>query len=306
MLMRRSRIVTLFVALLMAVAVPATAQAQSYPDVIQLPGGYFPEGIAVGDGSTAYVGSLVDGAIWKGDLRTGEGSVLVPGVEGRLAVGMDYDRSTGNLFVAGGPGGNAHVYDGASGDSVAVVDLGSSGFVNDVIVTKDAAYFTDSFAPQFYVLPLDHNGAIAGAPVTVPLTGDFQFEPGQFNANGIEASQSGATLIVVNSFFGEIYTVDPVSGVADAVDLGGAVVNGDGLVLVGRTLYAVEGGKNQITEIALAPDFSSGVVVAALVSDAFDVPTTAAKFGNSLYAVNAKFGTPPLPTTPYEIVRVDR
>lgn len=84
------------------------------------------------------------------------------------------------------------------------------------------------------------------------------------------------------------------------------MVNGDGLVLLSRTLYAVEGGKNQITEIALAPDLSSGVVVDALISPAFDVPTTAAKIGDSLYAVNAKFATPPLPTTPYEIVRVTR
>ena len=304
--MRRSRIVTLFLALLMAAAVPAAARSASYPEVIALPGGFFPEGIVIGDGNTAYVGSLVDGAIWKGDLRTGVGTILVPGVAGRLAVGMDLDRSTGNLFVAGGPDGNGYVYDATSGDSVAVVDLVPFGFVNDVIVTKDAAYFTDSFAPQLYVLPLNRNGEIAGPPVTVPLSGDFQFEPGQFNANGIEASQSGETLIVVNSFFGEIYTVDPATGVAAAIDLGGAVVNGDGLVLAGRTLYAVEGGKNQITEIALSPDLGSGAVVDALVSDTFDVPTTAARFGNRLYAVNAKFGTPPLPTTPYEIVRVDR
>ena len=84
------------------------------------------------------------------------------------------------------------------------------------------------------------------------------------------------------------------------------MVNGDGLVLIGRTLYAVEGGKNQITEIRLSNDLREGRVVDALTSPAFDVPTTAAQFGRSLFAVNAKFNTPPLPTTPYEIVRVDR
>jgi hypothetical protein len=47
-------------------------------------------------------------------------------------------------------------------------------------------------------------------------------------------------------------------------------------------------------------------VTDALTNPAFDVPTTAARFGSSLYAVNAKFGTPPTPATPYEIVRVDR
>ncbi len=191
--------------------------------------------------------------------------------------------------------------DGAGG-----AGLTPGGFVNDVAITKDAAYFTDSFAPQLYVVPLTRSGAIAGPPTTVPLGGDFQFQPGQFNANGIVASPSGRTLIVVNSFFGELYAVDPATGVADAIDLGGATVNGDGLVLAGRTLYAVEGSKNQITEVALAPGFGSGTVTGALVSPAYDVPTTAARIGNDLYAVNAKFGTPPLPTTPYEIVRVGR
>jgi hypothetical protein len=304
--MRPLRTIVLSIALLLVFAVPATAKPAPFPDVIELPDGFFPEGIAIGNGTTAYVGSLVDGAIWSGDLRTGIGDVLVPGVEGRLAVGMAFDARTDRLFVAGGPDGNAYVYETATGDLTAIVDLVPFGFVNDVIVTQNAAYFTDSFAPQLYAVPLTSSGQIAGDPVTIPLSGDFQFEAEQFNANGIEATPSGHKLIVVNSFFGEIYAVDPVTGVADAIDLGGAIVNGDGLVLVGRTLYAVEAGKNQITEITLSPDSLSGVVVDALVSDAFDVPTTAARLGKSLFAVNAKFNTTPLPTTPYEIVRVDR
>ena len=304
--MRRTSILVLLVALIMAIGAPVSATSTKYPDVIDLPGGFFPEGIAAGRGSTAYVGSLANGAIWKGDLRTGEGEVFIEGVEGRLAVGMDYDRRSGHLFVAGGPDGNAYIYDGKSGELVETIDLVPSGFVNDVIVTRRAAYFTDSFSPQLYEVPLNWRGAVDGDARTIPLSGDFQFSPGDFNANGIEATRNGKSLIVVNSAFGEIYTVDPQTGVADSIDLGGEVVNGDGLVLIGRTLYAVEGGKNQITEIRLSRDLEEGRVVDALTSDAFDVPTTAARFGRSLYAVNAKFGTPPLPTTPYEIVRVRR
>ncbi len=304
--MRALRTLVLFVIMLMMLAAPAAAQQRPFPDVIELPDGYFPEGIAVGNGHTAYVGSLADGAIWEANLRKGTGEILVEGVEGRLAVGMAFDSRTDRLFVAGGPDGNAYIYDTDSGAAVDVISLVPFGFVNDVIVTNQAAYFTDSFAAQLYAVPLTPSGDVAGPPLTLPLSGDFQLEPGQFNANGIEATASGATLLVVNSFFGEIYTVDPSTGVADAIDLGGAVVNGDGLELVGRTLYAVEGGKNQITKIALAPNLRSGVVVDALVNDAFDVPTTAARFGASLYAVNAKFNTEPTPETPYEIVRVDR
>jgi len=304
--MRRSLLVAVIVSMAMAITVPLAAAQRPFPDVIDLPGGFFPEGIAVGTGHTVYTGSLVDGAIWMGDLRAGTGEVLVEGVAGRIAVGMAFDRRTDSLYVAGGPDGNAYRYDGATGALLDVVNLVPSGFVNDVIITKNAAYFTDSFAPQLYALPLSPNGAIAGAPATIPLTGDFQFAPGEFNANGIEVTPNGDTLMVVNSAFGKIYTVNPSSGIATTIDLGGAVVNGDGLVLIGRTLYAVEGSKNQITKMDLAADFASGTVTDALTNPAFDVPTTAARFGSSLYAVNAKFGTPPTPATPYEIVRVDR
>jgi len=284
-------------------ASPALAH-ESFPDVIDLPGGFFPEGIAIGPGSQVYTGSLVDGAIWKGDLRSGRGVVLVEGTEGNLAVGLDFDR--GNLWVSGGLGAEGRVYDARTGDLLAAIPLGAGGFINDVIVTRRAAYFTNSFVPEIYEVPLDHSGNPTGPARTIMLAGDFQFEPGQFNANGIEATANGRRLIVVNSFFGEIYTVDPTTGEARLIDLGGVAVNGDGLVLAGRTLYAVEGSKNQITEIRLAPGSGSGAVVGALTSSLFDVPTTAARFGHSLYAVNAKFGTPPLPTTPYEIVRVSR
>ncbi len=304
--MHRIRMGAIAVAVAAAMAVPAAAGAGQFPDVIDLPGGFFPEGIAAGHGHNAYVGSLVDGTILDVDLRTGDQAVLVPGTPGRIAVGMDFDRSSGHLWVAGGPDGNGYVYDGRTGAPVAVVGLTAAGFVNDVLVTGDAAYFTNSFSPQLYAVPLARNGEIAGPAQTIPLSGDFQFQPGQFNANGIVATQSGSTLIVVNSFFGELYTVDPGTGVAAAIDLSGAVVNGDGLVLAGRTLYAVEGSKNQITEIELAPDLAAGTVTGALTSPAFDVPTTAARFGADLYAVNAKFGTPPLPTTPYEVVRLGR
>ncbi len=303
--MRRFSLVFAAVALVLTMTAPVSAQGP-FPDVLSLPDGFFPEGIATGDGTNAFVGSLVDGAVWKGDLRTGDGEILVEGVPGRIAVGLAYDAASRVLYVAGGPDGNGYLYDGDTGALLAVVDLVAFGFVNDVVVTKKAAYFTDSSAAQIYEVPLTRRGTVAGPVSTIPLTGDFRFEAGQFNANGIEATSSGGTLVVVNSFFGEIYTVDSRTGEATIIDLGGAVVNGDGLVLAGTTLYAVEGGKNQITKISLAPDLRSGVVVDALTSPAFDVPTTAAPFGRSLYAVNAKFSTPPTPSTPYEIVRVDR
>lgn len=301
--MRRMFLIALTIAMLMVSAAPVAGSDQ-YPDLIQLPNGFFPEGVTV-SAHTFYTGSLVDGAIYRGDLRTGSGEILVAGVTGRAAVGMKIDNRSGHLFVSGGGDGKVYVYDGETGASVAVVTLAAGAFVNDVIITEKAAYLTDSFQPRLFELPLDRNGQIAGPPRTIVLGGEFQFQPGQFNANGIEAAQGGATLIVVNSFFGEIYAVDPTTGIADLIDLGANAINGDGLVLVGRTLYAVEGFENQIAKIHLDLSDLSGDVVGFITDSDFDIPTTAAKFGTTLYAVNAKFTTPPTPTTPYEMVRVD-
>ncbi|MDH3499781.1 MAG: hypothetical protein OEM97_06635 [Acidimicrobiia bacterium] len=302
--MRRSHIAfVLVLALVLFAGLPASATSNPFPDVIDLPGGFFPEGIAVGSGTTFYTGSLVDGAIYRGDLRTGSGDVWVEGQEGLLAVGMDFDRRSGNLLVAGGPSGTIRVYDGVSGALVADVFL-EFGFINDVIVTEHAAYLTNSFAPELYEVALDRQGNLTGDVRTIPLSGDFEFIPDAFNANGIEARRD--TLIVVNSAVGALYLVDRTTGEASLIDLGGEVVNGDGLVVVGQTLYAVIGGLNQITEIRLSGDLSRGQVTDIITDGDFDVPTTAARFGRGLYAVNAKFGTPVTPDTPYEVVRVDR
>ena len=52
-------------------------------------------------GNTFYVGSIPTGAVYRGDLRTGQGAPLVPGATGRAAIGVEHDR--GRLFVAGRP-----------------------------------------------------------------------------------------------------------------------------------------------------------------------------------------------------------
>lgn len=301
----RSRVMVLLAALMLVVTAAPAAANTSFPEIVPLPDGFQPEGVVIGYGSTVYAGSLADGSIWRGDLRSGSGDVLVDGETGDVAVGLSFDRRTGHLWVSGGPGAVGRVYNGRTGALLHEFEL-APGFINDVIVTWDAAYFTNSFAPEIYRVPLTTRGEVAGAVETVPLGGDFQFEEGQFNANGIEAARSGKVLIIVNSFAGEIYTVDPDTGQARAIDLGGVVVNGDGLLLVGRTLYAVENVKNQIAEIHLQKSLRTGEVVDYITSPAFDVPTTVDNLGRFLYAVNAKFGTTPTPDTPYEIVRVRR
>ena len=303
---RRSFIALLLI-VLSATMIGATS-AQAFPDVIPLPNGFQPEGIASGNGTTFYVGSIPTGEVYRGDLRTGEGAVLVPQHSGRASIGLKYDARTGYLFVAGGPTGFAYIYNGQTGADVQQIQLTTlPSFINDVVVTKDAAYFTNSFQPELYRVPLANNGEPLATSETIPLIGDYVFTPGQFNANGIAATPNGKTLIIVNSADGALYKVDPTTGVAIRIDLGGASVpNGDGILLQGKTLYVVQNVLNQIAVIELSPDYMSGTIVDTITSSLFRVPTTIARFGDSLYAVNARFDTPPTPSTDYDVVRVPR
>lgn len=91
------------------------------------------------------------------------------------------------------------------------------------------------------------------------------------------------------------------------IDLGAdGVPSGDGLLLDGKTLYVVLNFTNRIAVVELDADLSSGLVVATLTDPAFDIPTTVAEHASALYAVNARFSTPPGPAVEYDVVRVSK
>ncbi|MDX1409621.1 MAG: hypothetical protein R3330_15845, partial [Saprospiraceae bacterium] len=137
----------------------------AYPDVIELPLGYQPEGIAIGKQHTAYVGSIYSGAIWKADLQTGAGEYLVaPGVA-NPNIGLAYDKRSDYIFAAGGYLGSVKVFDANTGELVAYYQLVPPGpygttWVNDLVVTKDAVYVTDSFRPFMHKIPLGPAGQL--------------------------------------------------------------------------------------------------------------------------------------------------
>ncbi len=304
--MRRIALLVTTAAMLTIAAAGSTAA--TFPEVIALPNGWLPEGIATAPGGTFYAGSRANGAVYGGSLLTGEGAIVVPGVAGRVAVGVDEDR--GRLFVAGGGTGDGYVFDAATGATIATYDFVSAPtatFVNDVIVTRTDAWFTDSASAVLYKVPLGPGGSPAATFEAVPLSG-ITMAAGN-NLNGIDATPDGKTLIVVQSNLGKLFTVDPASGEADEIELTGGsgnVENGDGIHLDGKTLYVVQNRLNQIAVIELETDLSAGTIIGLITSPNFDVPTTIDEFGNSLYAVNARFTTPPTPGTTYTIVGVGK
>ncbi|MCB0910711.1 MAG: superoxide dismutase [Propionibacteriaceae bacterium] len=291
---------------------PAVARAHGgpgggpYPAVLRLPDGFRPEGIAI-RGNTAYFGSLADGDIYAVSLRTGNGALISEG-PGTPSVGLTVD-GRGRLFVAGGPAGDARVVDTRTGEVLAGYPLAAgASFVNDVVLTRRTAWFTDSQNPVLYGLPLGRHGQLPDPAdvIQLPLSGDYVHGPG-FNLNGIAATPDGRALLAVQTSTGLLFRIDPGTGVTRTVDLGGyPLTNGDGLLVRGRTLYAVQNQLNQVAVFRLSRGGGSGTLQRTITSPGFDVPTTVAAWGRWLYLPNARFSTPPTPETTYTAVRVPR
>jgi sugar lactone lactonase YvrE len=310
-----------FVVIVAALVLTLSAAAP-FPDSVPLPDDFAPEGIAVGTGSTFYVGSLVDGDIYRGDLRSGEGAVFIDAPAGRSATGLKVDEAHHRLFVAGAATGHGYVYDTRDGTPLADLALAPtpSSFINDVVVTKDAAYFTDSVNPVLYKVPIAPNGAL-GSPETIVLSGPASTLLDFPNLNGIDATPNGDTLVVAHSSLGAVLTVDPDTGASRQIAItGGSLTAGtpDGILLDGKTLWVVENFANRLVEIRLAADLSSGRIVSTVtnadVGGAFRIPTTVAEHGHLLAIVNARFDLglpPPLgtgapPGTDYDVVLVPK
>ncbi len=284
-----------------------------FPSAIPLPDGFFPEGVAIGD-RTAYVGSLIDGSIQQQDLKTGETMAFAPSPgPGKIAVGMDVDGE-GRLWVAGGgpaigpitPG--FRVYDTSTGQLLADETV-AAVFVNDVIVTNDAAWLTDSFGAQLIRVPIT-DGEI-GDPEYVSLGGDWvQVE--SFNANGIVATPDGKTLVVAQSTSpyegAALYSVpaDLSATAVDAsrIDIDGVLSGSDGLVLIGRTLYSV--ASDGVTKMKISLANNTARIIDTLEVPDSVTPTTAAAWGSRLYVVDAKFPFFGDPTVPFQTTAIPR
>ena len=301
---RRLAVLAAVLAALTTTAAPAVAK---HPDEqIVLPGATGAEGIARGAGATFYAGDLFAGDIYRGNLQRGTAELFVDAPAGRMAVGMAVNLRHRLLLVAGRFDGTAHVYNTTTSATVATVQLTAlPALINDVAVTRQGAWFTDSAQAQLYFVPISAGGAL-GAPRTLQLSGPAADVSADVNNNGIQATPNGKTLIVAHSGQGALNVVDPATG-ASRMIAGVDVASVDGILLAGGELYAVQNFLNQIAVVRLSPDLTSGTVKELITSDLFQIPTTVARFGDRLATVNAKFDTGFPPTADqYEVIIVDR
>ena len=271
--------------------------------VFALPnGGGFPEGV-VYDEATGdfYVGSTVDGTIYRGNIETGTVAVFLPGQPGRGAVGLALDDS-GRLFVAGGDTGTVAVYDTATGQQLLEVanGLAPNTFLNDVDVSPTGdAYITDSYNPLLFAFRRRRSppeGALRcrfprrmlwRASSTSPRPASIWWSLGSMPMASWPLPTGGICLIVQTNT-GTLYRVDTGTGETLQVDLGaGSLPGGDGLELDGQTLYVVREG--QITRVELSPDYARGTVGASFSDPSFTDPTTLARFDGCLLVVNSQF-----------------
>jgi len=318
----RTILIAAAVALCAAVAVPATAHKGGgkhkghKPDVIALPNGFQPEGITTGKRHTFFVGSRATGAIYRGSLRTGQGKELVAGGGGKQATGLKVDRF-GRLFVSGAGSKAVRVYNSRTGALIREYAVPDANFINDVVITRRGAYFTESqVIPQLYFIPFGKKGAL-GELQRIPITGDFVYTAG-FNANGIEKAKGGKTLILISSNTGKLYTADAATGVTDEIAVTGGdgeLANGDGIMRKGRKLYVVENrddpngaapGVGVVSVVKLSRDLSTGTIDRTITDPRFDTPTTIARSGGRNYVVNAKFASASPATDTYQVVKVPK
>ncbi|GAB2599803.1 SMP-30/gluconolactonase/LRE family protein [Kribbella endophytica] len=256
-----------------------------------------------------YVSETTGGEIHRGRLGSPPATEWQAGdgTDGRwTARGVTVD-ARGRVYVAGGPNSIDHpgapdlwVYD-RDGKLLAALRTGvPNAFLNDLVIGPDgAAYVTNSNAPQVFRVAEQHGRwtirTWADATATIPTqTG--------FNLGGIVLSPDRTALIVAQGNVGKLWRFSLRTGAVSAVGTGTAdLVNADGLVQDGRTLWVVRNFSKVLSTLRLTPDGRTARLVAATPTDPDRVLTTAKLAQGRLLLVDSKFDEPTA-TPPYQVV----
>ncbi|RJF68999.1 superoxide dismutase [Deinococcus cavernae] len=257
----------------------------------------FPEGVAVdARRGLIYTGSAANGTIYVLNASSGAVSKFQEGgAKGRAtALGMKVDAQ-GRLWVAGGAQGTVSVLS-PDGMTLKVLETPPSPhkYVNDLVVAPDAnVYVTDSYRPVLYRvkpdLTLESWLDLGRTPI--------KYGPG-INLNGLVVTPDGRYLLSVQLNTGDLWRIDLRTKAVRKVM--GGLVNGDGLLLDGRTLYVARNKDQVVGKVALSADYGSGQLVAEEPLAGLRFPTTLASLGGELIVTQGQLdklqgGTPEAP-----------
>lgn len=261
----------------------------------------YPEGVAAHpNGKTVYTSNIATGAIFAVDLVSGAVTLvgnpfgLAPGQESRLparSVGAKIDPR-GRMWVAGGETGTMHLYDLAAKKTLATFTTPAGNtFINDVVLTRDAAYFTDTRRPLLWRVPTNATADMALEP-WISFNGTaLEYTPGN-NLNGIAATADGRYLIVVQMAAGRLFRIDTRTKEVTRIDAGTEDLTlGDGLILKGQRLYLVRQGAVELVALDLSPDLLTARVVKRIKPKEIAWPATMALVGDRLIIANSQLNT---------------
>ncbi|MFF7859100.1 hypothetical protein [Streptomyces sp. NPDC007904] len=295
-----TRLLCLGASVLLAVAGQAgTAGARGLPDtyVVSRDPGILPEGIAVERDGTMYVSSDGTGRLFRGHVGDPElRPFAARGVDDRTGtLGVRTDHR-GRVHSVGGASLTVHDRSGRLLASRTAQDgpLGAAD-LNDLVITEDAVYVTDWANPVVHRAELRH-GRPGPLRPWLDIRGASPRFPAQYwLLNGIVADRAGETLLVASNGTEALWRVDTASRSVEQVRLGGESFGADGMVLRGRTLYAVlnYGAPHGVYVAELSEDLREGEVRHRITGERLDLPTTLARHGCRLYVVNSQLDDPP-------------
>lgn len=295
----------------------APAFAQSGVRILPLPdAAAYPEGVAVDPTSGAiYTNSANTGVVFRIDHDTGA-AVQIADPLGMgdsqiakpvsVALGLKADGQ-GRLWVAGARTGSMHVIDIATGERLARFTTPEGAWlINDVALTSDAAYFTDTLRPVLWRVARDSLADAALEP-WLSFEGtvlEYGEEP---NLNGIVATPDGRYLIVVLMRTGRLFRIDAETREVAAIDAGASALDGgDGLALVGQRLFLVRQSAGEVVALDLSDDLSKAVETMRIKPTELAWPATIAVRGDRLIVANSQLNRRGLgdPVLPFSLVSI--
>ncbi|MEM9490567.1 MAG: hypothetical protein AAGC55_15575 [Myxococcota bacterium] len=292
-------------------------------DGFDLPGdALFPEGIAVADDGTFYVGSLAEGSVIRLQAGETEPDVFVatgePGTRDiGAAVGMIVDEDMQVLWVCdAGDMGMGLVPSVIVGFALADGSVAARHTLPDEIglcndLTLDGAgnlYASDSFNPRLIRVPAGLRMQDNSAEVWATRD-DWAVAPGQFGLNGLDVV--GSVLYAGHTQNRAVYSVPIEAGDGAAGEIAEITLDSrpdgiDGMKVAGDgSLLLVDGFGDNISRVEL--DGSGGGTLSVIVPD-LDGPTTFAFHGDSAWIVEGQLPhlfDPELgpPNLPFKVIR---